>query len=80
MFVDILEFLLVLVVKSSQKENDTQIMKYPQMEENNALHKNLYPISQISNTERSIRNTKNELFLMQSVPLNYFTSNNGNII
>ena len=41
MFIDILKFLLVLVVKSSQKENDTQIMKYPQMEENNALHKNL---------------------------------------
>ena len=66
MFADILEFLLVLVVKSSQKENDFQIMKYAQMEINNALHKNLYPISQISNMERSIKNTKNELFLMQS--------------
>ena len=66
MFVGILEFLLVQVVKSSQKENDFQIMKYAQMEENIALHKNLYPISQISNMERSIKNTKNELFLMQS--------------
>ena len=66
MFVDILEFLLVQVTKSSQKENDFQIMKYAQMEEINALHKNLYPISQISNMERSIKNTKNELFLMQS--------------
>ena len=66
MFVDILEFLLVQVVKSSQKENDFQIMKYAHMEENNAIHKDLYPISQISNMERSIKNTKNELFLMQS--------------
>ena len=39
MFVDILEFLLVQVVKSSQKENNFQIMKYAQMEENNALYK-----------------------------------------
>ena len=66
MFVDILEFLLVQVVKSSQKENDFQIMKYAHMEKNNELHKNLYPISQILNMERSIKNTKNELFLMQS--------------
>ena len=66
MSVDILEFLLVLVVKSSQKENDIQIMKHAHMEENNALNKNLYPISQISNMKRSIKNTKNELFLMQS--------------
>ena len=65
MFADILEFLLLQVVKSSQKENAFQIMKYAQMEENIALHKNLYPISQISNMERSIKNTKNELFLMQ---------------
>ena len=81
MFIDILKFLLVLVVKSSQKENDTQIMKYPQMEENNALHKNLYPISQISNMERSIRNTKNELFLMQSsTQLFYFKQSKYNIV
>ena len=66
MFVDILEFLLLQVVKSSQKANDFQIMKYAQLEENIAFHKNLYPISQISNMERSIKNTKNELFLMQS--------------
>ena len=66
MFADILEFLLLQVVKSSQKENDFQVMKYAQMEENIALHKNLYQISQISNMERSIKNTKNELFLMQS--------------
>ena len=66
MFVDNLEFLLALVVKSSQKKNDFQIMKYAHMEENNELHKDLYPISQISNMERSIKNTKNELFLMQS--------------
>ena len=65
MFVDILEFLLLQVVKSSQKETDFQIMKYAQMEEK-VLHKNLYPISQISNMERSIKNTKNELFLKQS--------------
>ena len=39
MFVDILEFLLGQVVKSSQKENAFQIMKYTQMEENNALYK-----------------------------------------
>ena len=36
------------------------------MEKNNAFHKNLYPISQIPNMERSIKNTKNELLLMQS--------------
>ena len=66
MFVDILEFLLLQVVKSSQKENNFQIMKYAQMEEDNAFHKNLYPISQILNMERSIKKTKNELFLMQS--------------
>ena len=66
MFVDIFEFFLVLVVKRSQKENDFQIMKYAHMEEINALYKDLYPISQISNMERSIKNTKNELFLMQS--------------
>ena len=41
MFVDILEFLLIQIVKSSQKANDFQIMKYAQMEENIALHKNL---------------------------------------
>ena len=40
MFVDILEFLLVLIAKSSQKENDI-IMKFAHMEENNELHKDL---------------------------------------
>ena len=79
MFVDILEFLLGQVVKSSQKENNFQIMKYAQMEEINAHHKNLYPISQISNMERSIKNTKNELFLMQSsAQLFYFKQWNRN--
>ena len=79
MFADILELLLVLVVKSSQKENDFQIMKYAHMEENNGNHKDLYPISQISNMERSIKNTKNELFLMQSsAQLFYFKQWNRN--
>ena len=81
MFVDVLEFLLVLIVKSSQKENDFQIMKYAQMEEINTLQKNLYPISQISNMERSIKNTKNELFLMQSsTQLFYFKQWKYNIV
>ena len=79
MFVDILEFLLVQVVKSSQKENEFQIMKYTHMDENNALHKDLYPISQISNMERSIKNTKNELFLIQSsAQIFYFKQWNRN--
>ena len=79
MFVDILEFLLVQVVKSSQKENEFQIMKYTHMDENNALHKDLYPISQISNMERIIKNTKNELFLMKnSAQLFYFKQWNRN--
>ena len=72
MFTDILEILLLQVVKSSQQENDFQLMKYAQMEENIALHKNLYPISQISNMERSIKNTKNELFFMQSSALLFY--------
>ena len=81
MFVDILEFLLVQVVKSSQKANDFQIMKYAQMEENIAFHKNLYQISQISKMERSIKNTKNELFLMQSsAQLFYFKQWKYNIV
>ena len=81
MFADILEFLLLLVVKSSQQENDFQIMKYAQMEENIALNKNVYPISQISNMERSIKNTKNELFLMQSsAQLFYFKEWKYNIV
>ena len=79
MFVDILEVLLKLVVKSSKKENNIQIMKYAQKEDYNALNKNLYPISQISNMERSIKNTKNELFLMQSsAQLFYFKQWNRN--
>ena len=81
MFVDILEFLLTQVVKSSQKENDFQIMKYAYIEENNALHKNLYPIPKISNMERSIKNTKNELFLMyRSAQLFYFKQWKYNIV
>ena len=64
MFTELLEFLVEIVIKSSQKEKDNQIMKFTRREENNALYRDL--IYHRSNFERSIQNTKKELLFMKS--------------
>ena len=68
MFAELLEFLVEIVIKSSQNEKDNQIMKFTIREENNALSRDLIHQDKYRfNFERS----KNELFLKSRAQLFY---------